>query len=166
MLDFTVDMLKRASARRQRSDQVDKHIISLATGISYNDLGLLTQREYGVYTSELIDEVQPYFIRLSWESESEKWSITHCSCQCECDECSFIMVCGVCDCGGSEICLFREVIQNDIERVNLMGKPDYIALVEIVAEIPNLVSWRLKKYKTVEMAVVRSMMAPLPGTPS
>ena len=163
-MEFTASMLKKAMARRNRSDQIDKHIISLASGISYNDLGLMSQRDYAPLLDELRVEVMPSPIRLVWNDADGKWVISLCSCECVCDECGMFIVCVPCECGGKELARFREVLQNDIERANTQGTPDYLTIVEIVTGL-NVSEWRLKDYKTVEMGVARSTMAPLVGMP-
>ena len=163
-MEFTVDMLRRATLRRTRSDQVDRHIISLATGITYAELGFLPQRQYNEYMAELTAEVTPTPIRLTWDSGDSKWVVSRCECVCQCDDCGFFITCVPCECRyeGSEIIRFREVLQNDIERVNSTGTPNYPELVEVVSGV-KLADWRLGTYKLAEMAVARSMMAPLPS---
>ena len=161
-MTFTVEMLKRAVLRRSRTDQIDRHVISLASGKSYSDLGNMLQRDYNALLDELRIEVIPLMVRVSWDDAVSQWTVRECECECECDECSFIVDCGFCKCSRPLVCSFREVYQNDIERISVSGTPDYLKLVELVTGA-DIREWRLKKYKTVEMAVARTMRSPLPG---
>ena len=167
-LEFTAGMLMRASARRSREDQVDRHVISLASGETYAGLGAMTRREYNEqYLSHLRMEVIPEPMRVVWEDDIERWCVRLCDCDCECDDCLLVVQCGVCQCGGEEVIQFREVLENDMERVYHTSpghKMDYPRLVEIVTGAKDLHDWRLKRYKTIETAVVWSMSAPLSGT--
>ena len=162
-MDFDVEMLQRAMARRRRSDQVDQHMISLATGIPYSTLGQMTRRDYNVHYDQLKAEVVPWTISLTWDEESSKWVVRKCTCLCECDECGYFFECLPCECEGEILVSFREVLQADIERVSVSGNQEYTRLVEIVTG-EKIREWRLKKYKTVEMAVERTQHAPLPGS--
>lgn len=169
-LEFTAGMYMRARARRSRSDQIDRHMIGLATGISYSDLGAMPRRELSrLYLSQLIVEAIPEPIRVVWLDGADRWSVRLCECECECDECFAVLECGVCGCGGDEIARFRDVLENDMERAwhtSLNGQMDYPRLIEIVTDAKDLRDWRFKRYKTIETAVVWSLSnAPLSGIP-
>ena len=166
-MEFTTGMLMRAMDRRSRSDQIDRHIISLASGISYSDLGSMTRRDYSTHLDELRGEVIPEIIRVTWNEDAARWVITLCSCECECDACLLLLECGVCQCDGQEVGRFREALENDMERVNhtttLGSGFNNPRLVEIVSDAEHIRDWPLKRYKTIEMAVIWSISAPLSG---
>ena len=168
-MEFTAGMLMRAMDRRSRSDQIDRHIISLASGITYSDLGSMTRRDYNVYLDELRSEIIPETTRVTWDAETERWIVSLCQCDCECDTCLLIMECGTCGCEGEEVQRFREALENDMERVNQTTSGsgfNHPRLVEIVTAVKDVRDWRLKRYKTIETAVVWSVNAPLSGIDS
>ena len=167
-LEFTAGMLMRSMDRRSSSDQIDRHIISLASGISYSDLGAMPRRDYNVHLDELRQEIIPETTRVAWDGETEQWRVSLCKCECECDTCFLILVCGTCRCDGVEVQQFRDVLENDMERVNHTTPAgngfNHPRLVEIVTGAADVRDWRLKRYKTIETAVVWSVDAPLSGT--
>ena len=167
-LEFTAGMYMRARARRSRSDQIDRHMIGLAAGISYSELGAMPRRDLAkLYLSQLIAEAVPERMRIAWLDDLALWSVRLCECECECDECFMVLECGACECDGAEIIQFREVLENDMERARYPGignEVDYPKLVEMVTNAKDLRGWRFKRYKTIETAVTWSLAnAPLSG---
>ena len=126
-MEFTVAMLQRAMVRWSRTDQIDRQIISLASGVPYRELGEMTQREFNTEYYDLLKaEVVPYIISLSWDSGVKQWRAVKCSCRCECGDCTFFFECLPCECGGELLAAFREVLQNDIEMMNATKNPSYV----------------------------------------
>lgn len=165
MADYTVKMLKRASALNLTTAAVDQHMIGWGNRRSPRELERMPAQEYLTLKRDYGIDTLPMFYRKVSDGE-RNWLVYLCECDsdCICGECDGLeRMCGECQC---EQPVLLGTIPSQLTAGHLIrGGDDPIALTEEIVgkECDDMSVAHFRTLQIVIMKELRTGAIPLPA---